>query len=109
MPTLLDDFVAHIVNTYFVETAIAEKLDTILSLTEFSGHMKDYYDIYYLENKFNFNGKVQTEVLRETFINWKHSFSIAQFEEVMEFADDTKMHKRFFQQRICSSNEKKII
>lgn len=27
-------------------------IDTILSLMEFSSRMKDYYDIYYLANKF---------------------------------------------------------
>ena len=35
------------VNTYSLETTIAEKIDAILSLMEFSSRMKDYYDIYY--------------------------------------------------------------
>ena len=54
IPTQLNDFSAPIVNTYSLETTIAEKIDAILSLMEFSSRMKDYYDIYYLANKFDF-------------------------------------------------------
>lgn len=53
IPTQLDDFIAPTVNTYSLETTIAEKIDAILSLMEFSSRMKDYYDIYYLANKFD--------------------------------------------------------
>ncbi len=48
IPTQLDNFPAPTVNTYSLETTIAEKIDAILSLMEFSSRMKDYYDIYYL-------------------------------------------------------------
>lgn len=50
IPTRLDDFTAPMINTYSIETTVAEKLDAILSLMEFSSRMKDYYDIYYLAN-----------------------------------------------------------
>ena len=56
IPTQLEDFVAPNVNTYSLETTIAEKIDAILNLMEFSSRMKDYYDIYYLANKFDFDG-----------------------------------------------------
>lgn len=95
IPTQLDHFIAPIVNTYSIETTIAEKLDAILSLMEFSSRMKDYYDIYYLANKFNFDGKVLTEALTKTFMNRERSFSIAQFEQVMAFADNTAMLKKW--------------
>ena len=39
----LSDFTAPVVNTYSLETTIAEKIDAILSLMEFSSRMKDYY------------------------------------------------------------------
>lgn len=45
IPTQLDDFIAPTVNTYSIETTVAEKIDAILSLMEFSSRMKDYYDI----------------------------------------------------------------
>ena len=78
-----------------VETTIAEKIDAILSLMEFSSRMKDYYDIYYIANKFDFDGKILTEALQKTFTNRGHSFTIEQFEQVMGFADDTAMQKKW--------------
>ena len=95
IPTQLDDFVAPTVNTYSIETTVAEKIDTILSLMEFSSRMKDYYDIYYLANKFDFDGKVLTEALRKTFQNREHNFTVEQFEQVMSFDEDTAMQKKW--------------
>ena len=68
IPTQLDDFIAPTVNTYSIETTVAEKIDAILSLMEFSSRMKDYYDIYYVANHFDFNGKVLTEALVQTVL-----------------------------------------
>ena len=95
IPTQLSDFTAPVVNTYSLETTIAEKIDAILSLMEFSSRMKDYYDIYYLANKFDFDGEVLTEALKKTFENRGHAFTIEQFEQVMRFADDSAMQKKW--------------
>lgn len=94
IPTQLDDFTSPTVNTYSLETTIAEKLDAILDLMEFSSRMKDYYDIYYLANKFDFDGKVLTEALKKTFENRGHAFTIEQFEQVMAFAENDAMQKK---------------
>lgn len=83
------------VNTYSLETTIAEKIDAILSLMEFSSRMKDYYDIYYLANKFDFDSKVLTEALKKTFENRGYVFTVEQFEQVMSFADDSAMQKKW--------------
>ena len=95
IPTQLSDFDAPTVNTYSVETTIAEKIDAILSLREFSSRMKDYYDIYYIANKFNFDGKVLSEALRKTFTNREHSFTAEQFEQVISFVNDAAMQKKW--------------
>ena len=95
IPTQLDDFVAPTINTYSIETTVAEKIDAILSLMEFSSRMKDYYDIYYLANKFDFDGKVLTEALNKTFENRGHAFTIEQFEQVMNFDNDEEMQKKW--------------
>ncbi len=95
IPTQLDDFAAPTINTYSLETTIAEKIDAILSLMEFSSRMKDYYDIYYLANKFDFDGATLTEALRKTFENRGHAFSVEQFEQVMVFNDDEAMQKKW--------------
>ena len=95
IPTQLDDFTAPTVNTYSLETTIAEKIDAILSLMEFSSRMKDYYDIYYLANKFDFNGATLTEALKKTFENRGHIFTVDQFDQVMAFYDDEAMQKKW--------------
>ena len=95
IPTQLDGFAAPMVNTYSLETTIAEKIDAIISLMEFSSRMKDYYDIYYLANKFDFDGSVLAEALRKTFENRGHTFTVEQFEQVMAFDDDETMQKKW--------------
>lgn len=95
IPTQLDDFTSPTVNTYSLETTIAEKLDAILSLMEFSSRMKDYYDIHYLANKFDFDGATLTEALRKTFENRGHAFTTEQFEQVMAFDSDDAMQKKW--------------
>ena len=95
IPTQLEGFDAPVINTYSLETTIAEKLDAILSLMEFSSRMKDYYDIYYLANKFDFDGAVLTKALRKTFANRAHSFTVAQFEQILTFGNDDAMQKKW--------------
>ena len=57
--------------------------------------MKDYYDIYYLANKFDFDGATLTEALKKTFENRGHIFTIGQFEQVMGFGNDEAMKKKW--------------
>lgn len=93
--TLLSDFEIPTINTYSIETTIAEKIDAILNLMEFSSRMKDYYDIYYIANKFDFEGQVLVEALRKTFLNRKHSFEVQQFKRIMDFDNDSAMQKKW--------------
>ena len=95
IPTQLTDFAAPMVNTYSLETTIAEKIDAILNLMEFSSRMKDFYDIYYLANKFDFDGVVLTEALKKTFETRGHVFTVEQFEQVMDFENDEAMQKKW--------------
>ena len=62
---------------------------------EFSSRMKDYYDLYYIANRFDFDGQVLAKALRKTFVNREHTFTIEQFEQVMSFADDSAMQKKW--------------
>lgn len=94
IPTQLEDFTAPMINTYSLETTVAEKIDAILNLMEFSSRMKDYYDIYYLANKFDFDGALLAEAMKKTFANRNHSFTVEQFEQVMAFDGDEAMRKK---------------
>ena len=95
IPTQLEDFTAPMINTYSLETTVAEKIDAILNLMEFSSRMKDYYDIYYLANKFDFDGAMLAEAMKKTFANRNHSFTVEQFEQVMAFDGDEAMRKKW--------------
>ena len=95
IPTQLDDFYAPNISTYSIETTIAEKLDAILNLMEFSSRMKDYYDIYYLANRFDFEGSTLSTALCKTFENRSRHFTIEQFEQVMAFDADDSMQKKW--------------
>jgi len=112
IPTQLSDFDAPMVNTYSIETTVAEKIDAILSLMEFSSRMKDYYDIYYLANKFDFDGATLTEALKKTFENRKHNFTIEQFKQMLEFDSDDAMQKKwkaFIKKINIKTNDFKIV
>ena len=95
IPTQLPDFDAPYINTYSIETTVAEKLDAILSLMEFSSRMKDYYDIYYIANHFDFDGQVLVEALKKTFLNREHTFTKEQFIKMLTFADDKAMQVKW--------------
>lgn len=95
IPTQLDDFESPTINTYSLETTIAEKLDAILDLMEFSSRMKDYYDIYYLATHFEFDSNTLAEAMRKTFANRNHHFTMEQFNQVITFGEDKSMQKKW--------------
>ncbi len=102
IPTQLAEFEKPVVNTYSLETTIAEKIDAILDLMEYSSRMKDYYDIYYLSKHFEFDSEILSEAMRKTFANRNHSFSKEQFDQVMQFDTNPEMKKKwhFFARKI---------
>lgn len=95
IPTQLDGFEAPVVSTYSVETTVAEKLDAILSLMEYSSRMKDYYDILYLSRKFDFDGQTLRDALFQTFANRSRDFTIDQFDRILALGDDAAMKKKW--------------
>ncbi len=95
IPTQLDDFESPTINTYSLETTIAEKLDAILDLMEFSSRMKDYYDIYYLASHFEFDSDTLAEAMRKTFVNRNHHFTMEQFNQIIAFGEDESMQKKW--------------
>ena len=96
IPTQLPGFQAPTINTYSLETTVAEKLDAILSLMEFSSRMKDYYDLWYLANHYEFDIEVLAEALKKTFANRGHKYTVEQFEQIMTFDADDGMQKKWW-------------
>lgn len=69
IPTQLDGFAQPEISTYSLESAIAEKIDAIISRLEFTSRMKDFYDIYFLARTFVFEGDILREAIAGTLKN----------------------------------------
>ena len=95
IPTQLSEFKKPVINTYSLETTIAEKIDAILDLMEYSSRMKDYYDIYYLSNHFEFDNEILAEAMKKTFANRNHRFTKEQFNQAMQFGNNPGMQKKW--------------
>jgi len=95
IPTQLDGFQAPEVSAYSIETTVAEKLDAILSLMEYSSRMKDYYDIFYLANKFDFDGDILSRAMTETFSNRDREFTVQQFDQLLSLDIDAAMKRKW--------------
>ena len=61
------DFEPPKVNAYSLESAIAEKLQAIVSLGIFGSRMKDFYDIWFLTKNRQFDKERLTEAIETTF------------------------------------------
>ncbi len=67
-PTLLD-FPAPKLKVYSIETAIAEKFEAIVSLQLQTSRMKDFYDILFFAEHYNFKKETLIQAITTTFNN----------------------------------------
>ncbi len=82
IPTQLEDFDVPLVKSYTLESTIAEKLEAMFSRMEATSRMKDYYDIFYLATKYNFEGIILTKAIGETFRNRETPCSIESVDRI---------------------------
>ena len=93
--TQLPGFDRPVIKTYSLESTIAEKFDAILQRFELTGRMKDFYDIYYLSRRFDFDGeRLQTAVF-ETLQCRGTSYERDSFQRVVALAGNEDMQKRW--------------
>lgn len=93
--TQLDGYSKPEILTYSLESTIAEKFDAILQRFELTGRMKDFYDIYYLSRKFDFDGlKLQTAI-QKTLRNRGTAYEKDSFQRVLALRDDGDMHTKW--------------
>jgi hypothetical protein len=69
-PVLLD-FAAPQLLGYPRETVVAEKFEAMTKLSLLNSRMKDFYDIWLLSRRFDFDGATLAEAIRRTFANRK--------------------------------------
>lgn len=66
-PTILN-LPSPLLRMYSFESSIAEKFETLVKLGMLNSRMKDFYDIWALSGRLEFNGKELTEAIKATFI-----------------------------------------
>ena len=93
--TRLPDFGPPEVYTYSLESAVAEKLDAILERMSLTSRMKDFYDIYYLSNTFDFEGEMLSEAISQTLCHRKRKVSNDVFDDIREFSENEQMLKHW--------------
>lgn len=86
--TRLPDFAAPEIYTYSLESTIAEKFDAILQRMETTSRMKDFYDIYYLSNFFDFDGDTLLRAIRATLAHRGREVDPDVFGEIAGFASN---------------------
>ncbi|MDD4493688.1 MAG: nucleotidyl transferase AbiEii/AbiGii toxin family protein [Eubacteriales bacterium] len=95
MKTQLDGYEAPEVLTYSLESTIAEKFDAILQRFELTGRMKDFYDIYYLSQTFEFGGRSLQEAIIQTLSTRGTPYERDSFDRVISLAEDTDMQTKW--------------
>ena len=95
MPPQLDGYEAPEVLTYSLESTIAEKFDAILQRFELTGRMKDFYDIYYLSQTFDFDGRSLQEAILQTLSTRGTPYERDSFDRVIALAADADMQTKW--------------
>ncbi len=88
-PTILD-LPAPRLKGYSRETVVAEKFEAMVKLGLANSRMKDFYDIWLLSQKFDFNGSVLSNAITRTFAHRKTQILTAPTALTPAFADDTQ-------------------
>ena len=95
--TQLPDFESPVIKTYSLESTISEKFDAILQRFELTSRMKDFYDIYYLSRRFDFDGAELQSAVFETLQRRGTSYNKDSFKRFVALANDEDMQKRWMQ------------
>lgn len=104
--TQLDGHDMPMIMTYSLESTIAEKFDAILQRFELTGRMKDFYDIYYLSQMFDFDGLQLQSAIEETLRNRETEYDKDSFNRVLALVEDEDMQVkwRYFLKTLRSSD-----
>ena len=86
--TRLDGFKKPSIYTYSLESVIAEKFDAILKRMTASSRMKDFYDIFYWSQVFDFEGRVLQEAIFETLQHRGTRYEKDSIMQIMAFKEN---------------------
>ena len=91
IPTQLENFTSPTILTYSLESTISEKFDAIIQRLSLTSRMKDYFDIYYLSNTFDFNGEKLRTAIFETLQNRGTEYRNETFDIIISFSENESM------------------
>ncbi len=83
--TRLEGFKEPNIYTYSLESTMAEKFDAILKRMTASSRMKDFYDIFYWSQVFEFDGRVLQEAIFETLQHRGTAYERDSMEQIKAF------------------------
>ena len=100
--TQLEDYDAPVIFTYSLESTIAEKFEAMLQRFELTSRMKDFYDIFYLAQTFDFRGQRLQEAFSKTIHNRGTVLESDSLEKILRLAEDSSIQVRwrYFQKTI---------
>jgi len=94
-PVLLEQLSGVNIMAYSLETVIAEKMHAIVDLADQSSRMKDYYDLYYILSKGNYDRDTLQDAITRTFENRHTSYDANTMFFRKDFADNQQMQARW--------------
>lgn len=83
------------IKAYSIESIIAEKFEAMITLAELNSRMKDFFDIYNLSCKYDFEGRVLQQAIIETFERRSTSLDEQHVLFTEVFAKDIQRNKRW--------------
>lgn len=106
-PVLLDYLPTVNILAYSLETVIAEKFHAVIDLADQSSRMKDYYDLYNLLSKEEYDSKILQEAIAHTFKNRHTSYDVNTMFFRNDFANNQQMQVRWkaFLRKITKNEE----
>lgn len=84
----LEGFKEPDIYTYSLESTMAEKFDAILKRMTASSRMKDFYDIFYWSQMFDFEGRVLQEAIFETLQHRGTPYEKDSMDQIMSFVQN---------------------
>ena len=87
--TVLLDLPAPRLKGYSRESLIAEKLESIARFGMLNSRLKDFYDIWLLAERQDFEGEVLSAAVKATFSNRDRAVDVRMLERIKAFASDT--------------------
>ena len=97
IPVQLNDFDMPEINTYSLESTIAEKFDAILQRLEYTSRMKDYYDIHYIAHKYSFDGRLLQSAIFETIQNRGTYYNKGSLDNIISLVNNGDMQTKWRQ------------